>query len=270
MPNHHSKNEPKKPDVFVLCGGLGTRISPILKTKPKILAKFGKHTFLDLLIHRLTENGFKRVILCTGFRGDQIETHVLHRRSSIYSTLGIDVLTSKEPERLGTGGALYHASKHIQSDPILALNGDSLCDVEFNDLLLFHQKQNNPALTMALLSTQNAKTDYGNVLLESFPDNKGGRILSFSEKNPEMFPPGQETWINAGVYLFSAKDFLNFSRKQATNNFSLEYDFFPHAAENKNAYGFFSPGELIDIGTPDRYQKALHDLGETPIDTADY
>jgi len=49
------------------------------------------------------------------------------------------------------------------------------------------------------------------------------------------------------------KDVFDFMPAQ--DSFSLEYDFFPKILGH--SYGFVSEGEFIDIGTPERYKKAI-------------
>ena len=44
------------------------------------------------------------------------------------------------------------------------------------------------------------------------------------------------------------------------SSFSLELDFFPQMIGERCA-GFIIDSELIDIGTPDRYEKAVHLIG---------
>ena len=51
------------------------------------------------------------------------------------------------------------------------------------------------------------------------------------------------------------KDIFSYMPKQ--NMFSLEYELFPKVINNR-CYGFLTESELIDIGTPERYEKAKH------------
>ena len=59
--------------------------------------------------------------------------------------------------------------------------------------------------------------------------------------------------MNAGVYLFS-KEAL--SLIPAYGKCSLEFDLFPSLVQKKAVYGFFTDSQLIDIGTPERYEWA--------------
>ena len=67
----------------------------------------------------LKKQGFNKVILATGFKGELIDNHIKnHWKNSC--------IISKENEPLGTGGAIKNAFKYISSEKILILNGDTL------------------------------------------------------------------------------------------------------------------------------------------------
>ena len=124
------------------------------------------------------------------------------------------------------------------------MNGDSICDIDFNEFYDFHIK-NNALLTM-VLSKSNETKDYGNVTIdETF------RITKFNEKR--LSPLNNSvSLINAGIYLMNKNIFYRMPDKQS---FSLEYDILQKLGSYRY-YGFVTDNEVIDIGTPDRYKKA--------------
>src|SRR5262249_45979954 len=66
-------HKPKmKPEVLVLCGGEGTRLRPVVGDRPKGLADIAGRAFLDILVDELLAQGFRRVVLCTGYGAEQI------------------------------------------------------------------------------------------------------------------------------------------------------------------------------------------------------
>ena len=83
--------------------------------------------------------------------------------------------------------------------------------------------------------------------------NESLEITSFKEKVTTNDP----CLINTGIY-FMQKEI--FSHMPDNSRFSLELDFFPKIIGEKCA-GFIIDSELIDIGTPDRYEKAVHLIG---------
>ena len=221
-------------DVIILCGGKGTRLRPVVSDRPKSLAVIGDTTFLDILIESLTQQGFTRFILCVGYMKDQMIDHFKKRDD-------ISIIFSEEEEALGTGGALKNARSLIRSETFLVLNGDSICDLDFEKFYRFH-KNKNAVLSIALAQTDQAH-DYGSVMVDH-----SDMITSFREKVTNS----THGLINAGIYLMR-QDIFSFMPK--ADHFSLETDFFPEILQEKCA-GFIIKSELIDIGTPDRYKKA--------------
>jgi NDP-sugar pyrophosphorylase family protein len=123
------------------------------------------------------------------------------------------------------------------------MNGDSIGKVDFRSFIDFHVEKR--ALLSIVLVRSNTAEDYGSVILDG-----SQRITSFNEK----IAGGSENIINAGVYLMK-KDIFSYMPKQ--NRFSLEYDLFPKIINNR-CYGFLTESEFIDIGTPERYKKAIN------------
>ena len=61
------------PTVFILAGGLGTRLRSVVKDRPKALANAGDAPFLDLQLKWLAKQGVRNVILLTGYMADKIK-----------------------------------------------------------------------------------------------------------------------------------------------------------------------------------------------------
>lgn len=114
-------------DVAILCGGLGTRIAPVLGSTPKCLAPVNGRPFIEYLLRFLTQrHGAKKVILCTAHGADAI----LDWASKW------PVIVSVEAEPTGTVGAIRSARRFLTSDPVLVCNGDTLIDCpEFADFV---------------------------------------------------------------------------------------------------------------------------------------
>lgn len=231
-------------DALVLCGGLGTRLRPLVSGRPKPLADVGGRPFLTILLGSLTRQGVRRFVLCAGFLADAIEA----LRSQLGD--GGEVEISREPSPLGTGGAVFHAMERVRSDPFLVLNGDSICRVDLAAMLHFHRAQ-RARLTIAVCPAPDVggvggRLDYGRVRLG--PDDS---IASFDEKASDA-----RGLVNAGVYLI---DPVFFERRAPRGAFSLERDLFPSCGPGE-AFGFRLADSVIDIGTPERYLEAEHAL----------
>ena len=221
--------------AFVLCGGGGTRLRPVLADRPKSMAPISATPFLQLLLERLRSQGVDDVILGTGYMAEKIETYF-----GSGSKLGIRLRYSRENEPLGTGGALKLAEPLI-SDPVLVLNGDSYVEWSLVPMLeLFAAKDAEMVIVLQAVADV---TRYGSVALDHH-----GRITQFLEKGVR----GGPGLINAGVYLLRKQIVCDLP---AGGPISLERDVFPGLLD-RGVYGLICTRLFIDIGIPDDFKRA--------------
>src|SRR5438067_10455249 len=170
--------------AFVLCGGHGTRLRPVLSDRPKSMALISGTPFLQLLLDRLRSQGVSDVILGTGHMAEKIEGYF-----GSGNKFAMRIRYSREHEPLGTGGALKLAEPLI-SDPVLVLNGDSYVEWSLVPMLeLFTGKDAH--LVMVVQAVADVAR-YGCVLLD-----QERRVTQFVEKGIRAGPG----LINAGVHL---------------------------------------------------------------------
>jgi NDP-sugar pyrophosphorylase family protein len=222
--------------AVLLVGGLGTRLRTVIPSTPKPLAPVGNRPFLELLIQQLGSQGIRSLIMCTGYLADQIEDEF-----GDGSGLGVTIEYSKEPEVLGTAGAVKFAEKFLQGVPdFLVMNGDSFLELDLNQLIQRHRTHGGLA-TMAVVSVENAGR-YGTVQVDS-----GNKVTAFCEKTGGEDPG----LINAGVYVFSPA-ILGLI---PAGPVSLEKNVFPRLLD-RGVYAAREQGVFIDIGTPVDYAHA--------------
>lgn len=215
-------------EAVILCGGLGRRLRPAVKGRPKPMAEVAGRPFLDILLARLRGQGVRRFVLCAGYRADFIRRH--------YSEIpGVAVSEEKRP--LGTAGAVKNARRLIKGRSFLVLNGDSFCAADLRRFAAFHRRKK--AAVSLVLSKASGRGDTGTVRLAA-----DGRVSSFSEKS------GRGGLVNAGIYLM---DRALLDAVPAGRKYSFEYDLFPGL---RRLYGFRTAAPLLDIGTPERYRAA--------------
>jgi NDP-sugar pyrophosphorylase family protein len=219
----------------ILAGGRGTRLAPVVGDRAKVLADVGGRPFLAYLLDQLAAAGCERVVLCTGFRGDEMRDAV----GACYR--GLEVVYSHEESVAGTGGALALAAQVVDADPLLVLNGDSYCEVDLGALWSAHRTRGADA---TMVVTEVADTSgFGRVELDG-----DGRVRGFHEKAPGRRPG----WINAGVYVIARARLLAVPSGRPV---SLETELLP--AWICGGLGAFQVrGCFFDIGTPDRYAGA--------------
>ena len=222
--------------AVLLVGGLGTRLRSVVPSVPKVLASVGKTSFLELLVEQLRSRGIRRLVLCSGYLADQIESQF-----GDGSAWGVSIEYSREAQPLGTAGAIKNAKHYLRdASAFMVMNGDSFLEVDFDDLLDFHQ---NHFATVTLAVTKVEDTSrYGTVQVDST-----GRVKAFAEKTNQAVPG----LINGGVYVFSQAIFQYIPTGRA----SLEKDVFPALLE-RGVYAREQHGIFIDIGTPVDYARA--------------
>jgi D-glycero-alpha-D-manno-heptose 1-phosphate guanylyltransferase len=216
----------------VLAGGLGTRLRSVVADRPKVLAEVRGRPFLAYLLDQISAAGLGRVVLCTGHLGEQVEDRFGHGHS------GLRLDYSRETSPLGTGGALRRALPLFESDPILVFNGDSYCDLQFEDFWQFHRTTGATG-SLALKKIEDTRR-YGRAMTQ--PD---GTISGFAEKT-DAGAPG---WINAGIYLFSRALIDSIPSDRPA---SLEHEVLPSWV-GRGLCGYRSAGAFLDIGTPEAY-----------------
>jgi len=222
--------------AVLLVGGLGTRLRSVVPAAPKPLAPVGDRPFLELLVRQLRCQRIRRLVLCTGHLGHEIENELGDGRA-----WDVTIEYSREPHPLGTAGALKFGEPLLREDSdFLVMNGDSFMEIDFQQLIRFHRKSGGIA-TMAVLRMKNEKR-YGTVQLTA-----DGRVSGFREKTS-----GDATgFVNAGIYVFNQKVFKHIPEGLG----SLESDIFPKLLDH-GVYASEQHGVFIDIGTPEDYTRA--------------
>jgi glucose-1-phosphate cytidylyltransferase len=61
--------------VFILCGGLGTRIKEETEFRPKPMVPIGEHPILWHVMQIYARHGFRRFVLCLGFRAEIVKDY---------------------------------------------------------------------------------------------------------------------------------------------------------------------------------------------------
>jgi D-glycero-alpha-D-manno-heptose 1-phosphate guanylyltransferase len=223
--------------AVMLVGGLGTRLRSVVPSTPKVLASIGEKSFLELLVSQLRSQGIRKLVMCTGYLADQIESKFGDGRM-----WDLSIEYSKEEMPLGTGGAVKLAQGYLQDVPeFLVLNGDSFLEVDFQSLIAFHRGHDGAIATMAVLRVENTSR-YGTVHMDA-----SGRVTGFAEKSASEAPG----LVNGGMYIFEHSVLQQIPEGPA----SLERDVFPRLLDH-GVYGQEQRGMFIDIGTPTDYARA--------------
>lgn len=231
---------PRAEEAIVLVGGLGTRLRSVVSDLPKPLAPVAGRPFLAYLLDQLAAGGLRRVILATGYLAEKIEQVIGT------SWAGMEVVYSKEPEPLGTGGAIRLAARLLQGSGVHLRNGDTF--LRYDPLGLERLVRETQA-TLGIALTKVADVSrYGAV--EVIDD----RVTAFLEKGGRG--PGL---INAGSYFLTTSAIDDLPDDEETYSFESQV-LLPSTRAGLVA-AFVETRDFIDIGVPDDYVRAQQMLG---------
>ncbi len=219
--------------AVILCGGIGSRLGDLTRSTIKPLLPVGGTPFLERLLLEVARFGIERILFLAAHRSGDVEAFA----AATCPRLGLRYAVAVEPDRAGTGGALWHARDRL--DPVFFLfNGDSWFDINILDLA--RRLGEDDDVAMALRHVDDAAR-YGAV---AFAD---GRVRRFEEKTGDARPG----LVNGGVYV--ARDTLV---TQLSPSCSLERDGLAPLASRGRVAGARYEGFFIDIGVPEDFARA--------------
>jgi D-glycero-alpha-D-manno-heptose 1-phosphate guanylyltransferase len=190
--------------------------------------------FLEILVDRLVDSGFERVILSVGHLANVIQHHF----GNAWRAVPVEYVVEDEP--LGTGGAIRKAIERISAPSAFVFNGDTWLDVDCDAMCELHQRS-QASITLALTYVTDMAR-FGGVEL------RDGKVVSFIEKGREG-----AGWINGGVYILS-KDFP--WPEDLPSRFSFETDVLLPRLPSLGHSVYFSTGKFTDIGVPEDLDRA--------------
>ena len=225
--------------VVLMVGGLGTRLRPLTDTTPKPLLKVGDKPIIETIMKSFSKYGFKDFILGVNYKSEMFEEYF-----GDGSQFGLNIEYVHEEKRLGTAGALSLMRDKLDDD-FFVMNGDLLTNVNFENLLKFHQDGNAEG-TMCVRE-YDFQVPYGVV------DVANGKIQSITEK------PTHKFFVSAGIYMLSPSVL-----KEIPDD--IFYDM-PTLFEKlidmgKNAISFPLHEYWLDIGRIEEFEKANNEYHE--------
>ena len=220
--------------VALLAGGLATRLRAVTQTVPKALVEIAGRPFIDhqlLLLHR---NGIRRVVLCLGHLGQQIETHL-----GDGARLGMELRYSYDgPTLMGTGGALRRAAP-LLGDPFWVMYGDSYMDIDYP--AAFHAFLAHGAPAMMTVLRNDNRWDRSNVVF------RDGQLLRYDKRRPS---PDMQ-YIDYGIAMLR-RSVLD--RIPADRPFDLA-ELYAQLVADRQMAGHEVNNRFYEIGTPESLEE---------------
>jgi len=222
--------------IFILAGGLGTRLAHLTKDLPKPMASVGGRPFLEWQIESFRAQGYRDFVLLVGHRKEAIVDHF-----GDGSGFGVAIEYSVEEELLGTGGAFLQALERFPCETFVLANGDTYFPVPLDSLLA--RSRSAPGSVWLAAKLVPKPDRYGTIVVDD-----RGEIRSFREKDPRL----DEGFINGGVYCGPASAFAGL----AASRCSMETDLFPRLLGERRLRCLAFGEPFIDIGIPEDFRLA--------------
>jgi glucose-1-phosphate cytidylyltransferase len=169
--------------VVILCGGRGTRLQEKTVDIPKPLVEIGGRPIVWHVIQLYAVQGFRRFVLCTGYKGELIEDYV---RGGSWPA-GIDVQCVDTGLDTPTGGRLHQVAGQVGPGTWCATYADGVADIDLPALLDFHRRHDG----LASVTVVRPELQFGVVDMDG-----DSRVSGFTEK------PRSDHWINGGFFVF--------------------------------------------------------------------
>jgi glucose-1-phosphate cytidylyltransferase len=199
-------------DVVILCGGMGTRLREETEYRPKPMVEIANRPILWHIMKIYSHFGFKRFVLCLGYKGNQIKQYFLNYRamnSNITVQLGgteppiIHEISQDERwsialvdtgETAMTGARIKRAAPFITSENFMVTYGDGLADIDLLRLFSFHREHGR----IGTVSGVRPYSRFGELVV------MGSKVRGFAEK-----PQVDDGFVNGGFFVFR-REFLDY------------------------------------------------------------
>ncbi|HTV88141.1 MAG TPA: glucose-1-phosphate cytidylyltransferase [Stellaceae bacterium] len=199
--------------VFILCGGLGTRLREMTEFRPKPMIPIGGDPILFHIMRYYGRFGFSRFVLCMGYKSEVIRDFFLNfyvrncdvsieLKTNAIEVHSVDhahdwtVTLAYTGELTMTGARVARAVDRYlgEAEHFAVTYGDGLTDADLAGELDHHLNSGKTGTVLAV----NPPSRFGEFRMD------GDRLVEFVEK-PEL----HSAWINGG-YFFFRRDFAKY------------------------------------------------------------
>lgn len=231
--------------AMLLAAGLGKRMEPLTKDRPKALVEVAGLPLIDWALATLERFGITEIAVNLHHHGEVLEAHLRRRWHGT-------VHFSHEPELLETGGGIKKALPLLGDEPFFAINADTIWLDGSTPALERMVTAFDPARMDVLLLCAPIVTAVGYHGQGDFLMTPDGRLLRRPERE-------QAPFVYASVQLLHPRLFD--SAPEGAFSMNLLYD---RAIEAERLFGIRHEAEWFEVGTPAAVEEAelvLDDLG---------
>jgi NDP-sugar pyrophosphorylase family protein len=255
---------PEKLRVIIPVGRKATRLLPLTAETSKACLRLVNRPLIEFSLISLARQGIRNFIF--GVKG---YTNYRDLHDYFESGYGFSARYGIEPrvhikyqpneEDLGSAdSARINMEYYDVKDPVFAVQGDNIFDVNVKEIVDFHKKK-GAMMTIALREVDNVE-GYGIADI-----NNEKRIARFVEKpSPKEAP---SNLANTGLYVVSPEIRKIFKEKgvkeiiKEKHRLDFGFDLIPYVIKtDRPVYGYTLKGSWYDVGTPKRYLEAMQDM----------
>ncbi|MCI2238913.1 glucose-1-phosphate cytidylyltransferase [Paenibacillus sp. TRM 82003] len=191
--------------VVILCGGMGTRLREASEKLPKPLVDIGGRPVLWHIMKLYSAHGFRKFVLCLGYKSDMIKRYFLDYRinagdftlnlssqeAPTFHTNGVqedwDITFVETGLTTATAARIKRVEQHLTADKFVLTYGDGIGDVDITKTLRDHEAGGR----LATVTAVHPSSRYGEMHVAD------GAVVEFNEK-----PTLADGWVNGGFFVF--------------------------------------------------------------------
>jgi NDP-sugar pyrophosphorylase family protein len=238
VPKIRDRDSQMTPMAVIMAGGRGQRLRPLTDKVPKPLLRVGASSIIERIIASLVSAGIQDVYLAVNYKAE-----VFERRLGTGDHLGVNLHYIREPQRLGTAGALSLLPQDaVTGRSILVMAADILTGMDYRAFYEFHQTHGGAATVAAVPYA--AKIPYAVLHTD------GDRLTSLQEK------PEQNVLCNAGIYMVQP-EVLRFVPRDSMIDMPDLLGTVLH--EGLPVRTFTIRESWFDVGSPEDFEHVLHE-----------
>ena len=219
--------------VIIMAGGKGLRMKPFTNLFPKAMLPFNNSTIIEEIIKQFRKENFCNFFVTTGFKSNILTKYFSTKKNK-------DIKFSREKIPLGTIGGVKKIEKQI-SDVFFLTNCDTLIDVDYKNLIDFHNQNKNFVTIVSAIYKK--KINYGVCRTD-----KKDKLKTIEEK------PDLSFLINTGFYVMNKK----ILKKIPRNEYFDTTDLIKNCVKSKIKIGIYpiDTSKWTDVGNWEDYKKA--------------
>jgi glucose-1-phosphate cytidylyltransferase len=205
--------------VAILCGGMGTRLREASEQLPKPLVDIGGRPILWHIMKTYSHHGFRRFVLCLGYKGNMIKEYFVDHRARMNDfTLRLrgahelqfhtahaeedwEITFAETGLTTATGARIARVADYLDAPRFALTYGDGIGAVDIPAVLKAHVASRK----MGTLTGVHPSGRYGEMVLE------GDDVTAFNEKQP------QTGYVNGGFFFFEREFIDEYLDPEATD-----------------------------------------------------